>query len=125
MPPMGPIRTRRSVVSLLAIFALLMCQAAWAAHTPSRHFAAGGVAAAGCHSTGDTDAPQTAALSPCESAQAPSDAFKLPPVVLAALPSTAAFVSEPSGRCEWSRLKLAPPAGAPPPLRLLHCKLRN
>jgi hypothetical protein len=121
----------RSAISVIAVAALLFCQAAWAGmRAPERLSAALGqassaVAAASCHDPGGGDVPENAAPSPCDSAQLPSEGAKAPllaPVVLdsrfvmriASLPALPPVAVE-----------LAHPAGIPPPPRLLYCTFRN
>ncbi len=120
---------RRSV-SFAALVALLLCQAAWAAGWPARHFAGGAEGAAvvafgGCHDLSGTGLPDNAAPSPCDSAQLPSDAFKVPLFASLALGTPIAFLTGAPTDPPLIDFELAHPSGAPPPARLLYCKLLN
>lgn len=123
-------RAARSAISLIAVVALLLCQATWAGmRAPQRMalgmHAAGFTLAPSCHDLGDSDVPANAAPSPCDSAQLPSDEIK-PPVFAAAALDVAFVVFSAPERHSWpARVELAHPAGVPPPLRLLHCRFRN
>jgi hypothetical protein len=127
-----PIRkAARSAVSIIAIGALLLCQAAWAGmRAPERLMAAIGQvsnapAAASCHDLGGSDTPQHAAPSPCESAQLPSDDSKMPVLAPMVLDVLYALHLAPLHESPPADIQLARPAGLPPPLRLLHCRFRN
>ena len=118
-------KSTRAIVALIAIFSLLACQAAWASHVSSWYFAAVDEAAGaviGCHGPGDTDIPENVGSSPCESAQAPSDAFKVPPAVLAALTDATLCTAHESRAPLEISTGIPAVAGAPPPLHLLHCR---
>jgi hypothetical protein len=122
----------RSAISLIAVVALLFCQAVWAGMLPSERLAAGmshafGVEAAAptCHDLGGTDVPGNAAPSPCDSAQLPSDEVKLPVVASAVMVVASLLLIAPEFESLPLRIELAHPAGVPPPLRLLHCRFRN
>jgi hypothetical protein len=119
-------RSTRAVVALLTAALLLLCQSAAAARAcqvgaVSEDVAAG---AAPCHLASDGELPHQSRPSPCDSAQPASDTFK-PTVSLAAdLPALTAPVRQPAKIVESFSCIVAPGAsGAPPPLRLLHCRL--
>ena len=121
-------KTGRAVTAMLAIVALLLCEAAWATHAYGRYagqFGAAVPATGGCHSPDGPNSPDSATPSPCESAQAPSDFFHIPPVTLAAIFSSVPLAAEPCAAHDRRGVALTPLAGAPPPLHLLHCRLRN
>ena len=121
-------KSTRAIVALVALVSLLACQAVWSSHASARLFAATGAAAitpVGCHSAGDPVVPEHSAPRPCDSAQAPSDAYKLPILSFVALPIPAVAVEVPVPELRLAGLDLRPLAGAPPPVRLLHCKFLN
>ena len=122
----------RSAISLIAVVALLFCQAVWAGVLPSERLAVGmshafgvEVAAPTCHDLGGTDVPGNAALSPCDSGQLPSDEVKLPVFAAGALVVAIAMSIASAPETPSHRVELVHPAGVPPPLRLLHCRFRN
>ena len=121
-------KTARSVIALVAIFTLLMCEGAWAAHE-ARYAAASGThmaaTAAGCHAPGDSDIPAGAGPTPCESAQAPIDFYHVPAVILTVVAFAFALSDEACAAHHLTGVTLTPFAGAPPPLHLVHCRLRN
>jgi hypothetical protein len=117
-------RPSNSIVAFIAAVALLLCQAAGVVHgrTPD------GASAqqTGCHGVlDDQGQPGKAAHVPCDAAQPVGETLKLPavtPVLLtfaAALPVASVTVSS------APQLRCLAHAGAPPPLHLLHCRLRN
>ena len=110
----------------MAIATLLFCQAVWDTHGQQIVGAgmATGVVSAGCHSSMG-DELQQAAPTPCDSAQAPSDDFKVAAISLVALQLSAVLPFEPRRHAQVGPVSFAPLAGAPPPLHLLHCRLLN
>lgn len=121
-------QTARAIVAMLALFTLLLCEAAWATHAYARYAATSGAAmpaGGGCHVPDGPAAPDGAMPTPCESAQAPSDFFHLPPVTLTAMFVSVASPTAACAACDRPGVALTPLAGAPPPLRLLHCRFRN
>ena len=108
----------------MAIATLLFCQVVWA--TQGQHIAGAsvpsGVVSGGCHSSMG-DEPQQAAPTLCDSAQAPSDDFKVASIRLVALQPSAVVPFEPRQHAQIGAVSFAPLAGAPPPLHLLHCRL--
>ena len=122
----------RSAISLIAVLALLFCQAVWAGMLASERLAVGmshafGVEAAAptCHDLGGTDLPLNAAPSPCDSAQLPSDEVRVPAFAAGALVVALAMSVASESEAPPHRVELAHPAGVPPHLRLLHCRFRN
>ena len=120
----------RTSVSFAALVALLLCQAAWAASWPAWHFAggaagAGVVASGGCHDLSGTGLPDNAAPSPCDSAQLPSDGFKVTAFAPLVLATPIAFLTVVATDSQSVDFELAHPSAAPPPARLLYCKLLN
>ena len=125
-------RAARSAISLIAMVALLLCQAVWAGILPPGRLAVGmshtfeaEAAAPTCHNLGGTDVPGNAAPSPCDSAQLPSDEVKPPVVASAVMIVASLLLFAPESEALHHRIELAHPAGVPPPLRLLHCRFRN
>ena len=125
-------RAARSAISLIAMVALLLCQAVWAGILPPGRLAVGmshtfeaEAAAPTCHNLGGTDVPGNAAPSPCDSAQLPSDEVKLPVFAAGALVVAIAMSIASEPETPSHRVELVHPAGVPPPLRLLHCRFRN
>ena len=124
-----PIRKfARTTISLIAALALLFCQAAWAGmRAPERLAAAAGpasaaAAASSCHDLGTGDVPDNAAPSPCDSAQVASESHT--PAVLAPVAlGPVAFRAETAGEPRQFRFDRTQRSGAPPPVRLLLCKL--
>jgi hypothetical protein len=130
MMPMPSRKAARSLVSLIAVVSLLLCQAVWAGVVGPGRLSIGvgstaGAAAPSCHDPAGTDVPGTAAPSPCDIAQLPSDEVRL--TVFAAAVLVVAFVMRFASEhpTRLNRSGLAHPAGIPPPLRLLHCIFRN
>ena len=120
-------KSARIAVALFAVLALIVCEGAWATHAYGRYVAVnpGASVPAGCHMSGDSDVPDSAALSPCDSAQAPSDFFHLPAVTLAVVAVSFIVPAAAGPACSPRDTALRPLSGAPPPLHLLHCRLRN
>src|SRR5688572_7592683 len=82
MTPMPTRKAARSLVSLIAVVSLLLCQAVWAGVVSPGRLSIGvgstsGAAAPSCHDPVGTDAPGTTAPSPCDIAQLPSDEVRL------------------------------------------------
>jgi hypothetical protein len=128
-----PTRTiTRSAISLIAVTALLLCQAAsWAGmRAPERlsvgtSLAAIAGAARSCHDLGGSDVPGNAAPCPCDSAQLPSGEVKFPVFAAAVLDVSFVLHIAPERELPPLEVELAHPPGVPPPLRLLHCRFRN
>lgn len=119
-------RCVRSLVSVLAVLALLMCQAAGLAYARKIDSHGATDNAAGCHSLPEHDGNSGKVVHPsCDSAQVPGDSFKVPPVALSVLPAALTLLDiAPS----LTSVKGPPPdrlAGAPPPLRVVQCRFLN
>ena len=130
MVPMPTRKAARSLVSLVAVVSLLLCQAVWAGVVSPGRLAVGadsasGAAAPSCHNPVDTDTQGTATPGPCDIAQLPSDDVRLTGFAAAVL--VVAFVVRFGSKRPTppDRAGLAHPAGVPPPLRLRHCTFRN
>ena len=123
-------KSAKSLVALITVIALLSCHAAFASQAGKVSTASAALTAdiVRCHAAeDDTDTHRGAALpAPCDSAQAVGDTFKLPQVAITELPVLLTALEQP-----WTSIALPPRltdtglAGASPPLRLLHCRLRN
>jgi hypothetical protein len=62
---------------------------------------------------------------PCDSAQTVVETFKLPTVTPALLPFAAVLIVAPAHSGAMPPILRFAQGGAPPPLHLLHCRLRN
>jgi hypothetical protein len=116
-----------SLVAFLAVLALLLCQTAGLVHGRALVWTAGEQNSSACHSIpGEDGQPGKLVHIPCDTAQTVGETFKLPTVTPALLPFAAALIVAPahSGANPPVLLHLAQ-GGAPPPLHLLHCRLRN
>jgi len=122
-------KSTRTAISVLALFSLLLCQATWAGALATQRLAATASGVLGlapsCHDLGSSNVPDNAAPSPCDSAQLPGDSHKIS-VFDSSAPAVPIAIVDPaesdSGRVEPEFIHRA---GAPPPLRLLLCKLLN
>jgi hypothetical protein len=118
-------RLPRLLIARITLVALLFCYGLAMAHTN-----AVGVGTpanvADCHSaTGGSETPGRAPASACDAAQAASDAFKLPPVTWPAVSAAWAPPVDIAGPRPGLPAWRVTRAGAPPPLRLLHCRFLN
>ncbi|MGZ9066515.1 MAG: hypothetical protein ACXW2I_14435 [Burkholderiales bacterium] len=118
-------RRSRSLVSLLAVLALLVCQAAAVTQARPLQTVDGIDASVGCHPVGshEGDSGKTS-HTPCDSAQTVGDYLKIQAAGAAVLPPSLA-INAPMAALACTRAPPVALAGAPPPLRLLHCRLRN
>ena len=118
-------RNSRWLVSLLAVVALLVCQAA--AVTQARPVVAESLQTVGaCHVTsGDQGDSGKAVHTSCDSAQTVGDYLKIPLAEAAVLP-LALVLADTAARIAptWPAWSL-PLGGAPPPLYLVHGRLLN
>jgi hypothetical protein len=115
-----------SLVACFATLALLLCQAAGLVHARTVEQLEIQANAPACHSVSrEHGNPGKALHIPCDSAQSVGETFKLPAVTPALLGFILAFTAA------WTPVTTTPPvlhlvhAGAPPPPRLLHCRLLN
>lgn len=120
-------RSSKSVVALLTGALLLLCQTVLAARGCQAEVAHAGVAAGAlpCHiAAAGGDVPDGSPPTPCDSAKAVGDTFKPAFAAAADLPVLSIPAHEPQRTFQsfLPRLALAT-SGAPPPLRLLHCRL--
>jgi hypothetical protein len=125
MPRMSKARSN-TLVAFFAVLALLLCQTAGLVHGRALDWTAGEQSSSACHSIpGEEGQPGKLVHIPCDTAQTVGETFKLPTVTPALLPFAAALIVGPA------HSGVAPPVlqlaqgGAPPPLHLLHCRLRN
>jgi hypothetical protein len=125
-------KAARSAIAFIAVIALLFCQAVWAGMLAPERLAVGmsrtfGIEAAAptCHDLDGSDLPGNAAPSPCDSAQLPSDELKPPVWAPAVMVVASGLHFAPESDSLPLRVERAPPAGVPPPLRLLHCRFRH
>ena len=122
-------RSARISIALITLAALLLCSAVGTVQAGHRGVAAGDLASgetAYRHAAADDSNSEGSAGTCCDSAQVVTEAFKLSsdaPTAVAAFP--AAFEA-PCAIFESSLHAVSVPfSGAPPPLHLLHCRLRN
>src|SRR6476620_12192735 len=118
-------RRMKSLVACCAMLALLLCQVVGLVQAHQLYGTAGD-AAFDCHSVPHDDSDSgKAAHSTCESGLTAGEAVKVPAIAPAILPLPASSF-EPSvepAKPGWTRQVAF--AGAPPPIHLLHCRLRN
>jgi hypothetical protein len=127
MPVMFLSRLSSSLVARITLVALLFCHGLALANA-----SVGGdtgitsaVAVGDCHSVAsDAETPRST-TNACDLAQAASEAFQLPVVTLPVLFTAGGAQFEIAGGIPAIRTSPVAPAGAPPPLHLLHCRLRN
>jgi hypothetical protein len=120
-------RRSSSLVARITLAALLFCHglALANANAPGNAGIASGAPVADCHSvTGDPETPRNT-TNACDLAQAASDAYQLPVVTLPVLFTAGGAQFEIAGGVPAIRTSPVAPSGAPPPLHLLHCRLRN
>ena len=123
-------RAARRLISAFAVLSLLACYALGAAHGRDLSVAAAADWSGGgqCHvhtGTGDSDT-DLAVPTPCDTAKAPSDAFKLPVTTIAVIATSALLVSAtPQHAPTHAPLALYEFPGTPPPLRVLQCCFLN
>lgn len=116
-----------SLVARITLAALLFCHglALANANAPGHGDIANAAPVADCHSvTGDPETPRTT-TNACDLAQAASDAYQLPVVTLPVLFTAGGAQFEVAGVVPAIRTSPVAHSGAPPPLHLLHCRLRN
>jgi len=118
-------RRMKSLVAFFAVVALLLCQAVGLVQARQLDRTAADSAAA-CHSIPDEQGhPGKAVHVACDSGPTAAEAVKLPAIAPVILPVAPAFFEQPAppGAAGWAMPVAF--AGAPPPLHLLHCRLRN
>jgi hypothetical protein len=118
-------RRMKSLVACCAMLALLLCQAVGLAQAHQLGGSAGD-AASGCHAVPhDGSDSGKAAHSTCESGLTAGEAVKVPAIAPAilSLPASSFEQQVKPGKPGWTRQVAF--AGAPPPIHLLHCRLRN
>jgi hypothetical protein len=120
-------RRTKSLVACCAVVALLLCQAVGLVYGHQVDRSAVENVVGACHSIpaddqGDSGKGVHAA---CDSGLTAAEAAKLPAVTLAVLPLAVAFVEQPAQLDHPGRAMPVAFAGAPPPIHLLHCCLRN
>jgi hypothetical protein len=119
-------RRSNSLVACLAALALLLCQAAGLVHGGALDGKVSQQNSAGCHSVPDEHGqPGKTVHVPCDAAQTIGETLKLPTVTPALLPFAAALPAAPANASSALPVVHFAHAGAPPPLHLLHCRLRN
>jgi hypothetical protein len=125
MPPMSKARSDW-LVAFVAVLALLLCQTAGLVHGRALDGTAGEQSGGACHSIPAEDGqPGKLVHIPCDSAQTVGETFKLPTVTPALLPFAAALIVAPAHSGSNPPVLHLAQGGAPPPLHLLHCRLRN
>jgi hypothetical protein len=125
MPRMSKARSD-PLVALIAALALLLCQAAGLVHARAPDGAVTQETSSGCHGVPvEPGQPGKVVHIPCDSAQTVGEIFKLPAVTPALLPFAAALVLAPAHAAAMAPVLHLVQGGAPPPLHLLHCRLRN
>lgn len=125
MPRMSKARSD-SLIGFLAVLALLLCQTAGLVHGRALDWTAGEQSSSACHSIhGEEGQPGKLVHIPCDSAQTVGETFKLPTVTPALLAFAWTLIVAPAHSTAASPVLHLAQGGAPPPLHLLHCRLRN
>jgi hypothetical protein len=125
MPRMSKARSD-SLVAFLAVLALLLCQTAGLVHGRAPDRTATQETSSGCHGVpAEPGHPGKVVHIPCDSAQTVGETFKLPTVTPALLPFAAVLIVAPAHSGAMPPILRFAQGGAPPPLHLLHCRLRN
>jgi hypothetical protein len=115
-----------SLVAILTVLALLLCQTAGLVHGRAPAWTATQESSTGCHGVpAEPGQPGKIVHIPCDSAQTVGEAFKLPSVTPALLPFAAALILAPAHSGAMPPILQLAQGGAPPPPHLLHCRLRN
>ena len=120
-------RLSSSLVARITLVALLFCHglALANANAPGNSGIARAAPLADCHTvTGDPETPRNT-TNACDLAQAASEAFQLPVVTLPVFFTAEGAQFEIAGVVPAIRISPVAHSGAPPPLHLLHCRLRN
>jgi hypothetical protein len=120
-------RHSSSLVARITLVALLFCHGlALANASVGGDTGITSAAAVGdCHSVASDPETPRSATNACDLAQAASEAFQLPVVTLPVLFTAVGAQFEIAGGVPAIRTSPVATSGAPPPLHLLHCRLRN
>ena len=122
-------RSARTSIALITLAALLLCSAVSTVQAGHGGVAGGDLASGGTayrQAAADGSDSEGPAGTCCDSAQAITEPFRLSSDPPAAVVALAVAFEAPCATFESSLHPVSVPfSGAPPPLHLLHCRLRN